>query len=233
MAKAPAAASWKRHFVYRTERVKTTWKFRLGLVVVVLLTAWLTRGPVSVAIAETLVCSKELAPSDAILIDIDPDYLTFERARALRQAGLAARVFVPVQTNRDASAASAVAAGTAEVMARIARLDTFEVIPITLTEPYSLNAAREVQRHFSSEGIRSVIVVAPMFRSRRSALVYAATLGRAGITVRCEPVEATRGVDTWTTTWHGVQQVAEQWLKLYYYRLYVLPFRLDAQQAAD
>ena len=228
------AASWKRHFVHRTERVRTTWKFRIGLVVLVMAAAWVTRGWSSVAIAQSLVCSDRLAASDAILIDnFDPDYLTFERATELRKSGLAERVFVPVQANRDPSTPSAVALGTAEVMARIARLGTFEVIPVRLVEPITLNAAHEVQRYLGREGIRSVIVVSPMFRSRRSELVYAATLGRAGITVGCEPVQGTRGVDTWMASWHGVQQVAEQWLKLQYYRLYVLPFGLRAQQTAD
>ena len=57
-----------------------------------------------------------------------------------------------------------------------------------------------------------------------------ATLGRAGIAVRCEAVQGTRGVDTWAKSWHGVQNVIEQWLKLQYYRLYVLPFRLREHQ---
>jgi hypothetical protein len=33
------------------------------------------------------------------------------------------------------------------------------------------------------------------------------------------------GVNTpknWTQTWHGIQGVTEQWLKLQYYRFYVL-----------
>jgi hypothetical protein len=99
-----------------------------------------------------------------------------------------------------------------------------------LVEPVSLNAARDVQRYLERAGIRSVIVVTPLFRSRRSALVYEATLGRAGITVQCEAVQGTHGVDSWTGSWHGVQNVA-QWLKLQYYRLYVLPFRLRAQES--
>ena len=228
------AASWKRHFVHRTERARTTWKFRLGLVLLVMVTAWLTRGWLTVAIAQTLVCANNVAPSDAILIDnLDPDYLTFERASELRRSGLAARVLVPVQTNRDPSTPGAVALGTAEVMARIARLGTFDVIPIRLVEPLSLNAARDVLLYLEREGIRSVIVVTPMFRSRRSALVYAATLGHAGVTVRCEPVQGTRGMDTWTASWHGVQQVGEQWLKLHFYRLYVVPFRLNSHETVD
>jgi len=90
-----------------------------------------------------------------------------------------------------------------------------------------------VLRFMERERIRSVIVVSPIFRSRRSALVYGATLGRAGISIRCEPVQGTRGMDTWAWSWHGVQNVVEQWLKLQYYRLYVLPFWLRAQDTAD
>jgi hypothetical protein len=108
-------------------------------------------------------------------------------------------------------------------MARIAHLGEFEVVPVGEREPISLNAAREVLAYIERERIRSVIVVAPLFRSRRSSLVYEATLGTAGIAVSCEPVEGTRGVNDWLDTWHGIQVVAEQWLKLQYYRLYVLP----------
>jgi hypothetical protein len=90
-----------------------------------------------------------------------------------------------------------------------------------------LNAARDLLGFLEREGIRSVIVVTPLFRSRRSALVYDAVFGPAGIAVRCEPVESARGVDEWDDTWHGIQGVAEQWLKLQYYRLWVMPFRFD------
>jgi hypothetical protein len=75
-----------------------------------------------------------------------------------------------------------------------------------------------------SRRIRSVIAVSPLFRSRRSSLVYSAVLGAAGISVSCEPVGGNRSVETWTHTWHGMQDVLEQWIKLQYYKRYVLPF---------
>jgi hypothetical protein len=31
-------------------------------------------------------------------------------------------------------------------------------------------------------------------------------------------------VDRWTGSWHGIEDVIEQLIKLQYYRLYVLPF---------
>jgi hypothetical protein len=117
-----------------------------------------------------------------------------------------------------------VALGIAQVMATISRVGETEIIPTREVEPITLNAARDVQRFLEREHIRSVIVVTPLFRSRRSALVYGATLGRAGIAVRCQPVQGSRGVNTWTRSWHGIQDVLEQWVKLQYYRLYVMPF---------
>ena len=138
-------------------------------------------------------------PSDAILVEnFGPDYLLFERAMQLRRTGLAARVLVPIEIDPGTQQPNAVALGTAQVMATISRIGAIEIVPIREVEPITLNAARDVQRFFEREHIRSVIVVTPLFRSRRSALVYGATLGRAGIAVRCEPVQGSRGVNNWT-----------------------------------
>lgn len=232
MPKSVNATRWTRHFIYRTEQTRTTWKFRLGFLALMLLAVWLTRGWWTVAVARSLVCEANAAPSDAILVEnFDPNYLGFERAGQLRVAGLAARVFVPIPIDSDTSKPNAVALGTAELMARIARVGTMEIVPIRGVEPISLNAGYDVLRLMEREHIHSIIVVAPLFRSRRSALVYGAILGRAGITVRCEPVPGIREANSWTRSWHGVENVAEQWLKLQYYRWYVLPFRLRAEPA--
>ncbi len=213
----PRRSRWTRHFVYRAEHTRTTWKLRLGLLALVVLTLWLTSGWWTAAIARSLVCDASLAPSDAILVEnFDPDYLLFERARQLREAGLAARVLVPVAVDRGTEEPNDVSRGFVDVMARISRIGDIEIIPIREAEPITLNAARDVQRFLEREHIRSVIVVTPLFRSRRSALVYGATLGRAGIAVRYQPVGGSRGVNTWTRSWHGVQDVLEQWLKLQY-----------------
>ena len=190
----------------------------------VLAVVWLTSSWWTVAIARSLVCEANGAPSDAILIEnFDPDYRIFEHATRLRKAGYASRVLVPAARDPKTSDVDMVERATAEMLARLSRLGEFEVVPIQLVEPISLNAARDVLRFIQKERIRSVVVVSPLFRSRRSALVYEATLGRAGITVRCEPVRS-RDPAPWTESWHGVQDIAEQWLKLQYYRLYVLPF---------
>ncbi len=139
---------------------------------------------------------------------------------------MAPRVLVPIALDRNGRKLNDVAQGVAEVMARISGVGDVEFVPVRQVEPITLNAARDAREFLENQRIRSVIVVTPLFRSRRSALVYAATLGRAGIAVHCVPVQGSRGVNNWTASWHGIQQIVEQWMKLQYYRFWVLAFRV-------
>jgi hypothetical protein len=176
-------------------------------------------------IGRSLVCAEGAAPSDAMLVEnYDPNYVLFERAAQLEQAGLAPTTFVPVESAPDGERPNPISQGVAELMARHARLRSWRSISIRHVEPISLNAATQIRGRLAAEGIDSLIVVAPGFRSRRSMLVYEATLGTAGTTLRCVPVFNRSTPERWTRTWHGVQEVVEEFLKLQYYRLYVLPF---------
>lgn len=216
---------WHRHLFYTKESIRTTWKLRLAALVVVVLVGTWTRGFWTAQIARSLVCTGELAPSDLILVEnFDPNYLLFERAAALQQAGLAPRTLVPVQASGDSQVANPVSRGIAEVMARQARMRAWETIPIREVEPISLNAASQIRDHLAREHVRSVIVVTPGFRSRRSSLVYHTVLDHAGTRVHCVAVFGQKTPGSWAKTWHGVQEVAEEFLKLQYYRFYVLPF---------
>lgn len=199
-----------------------------------LASAWLTSSWWARAIAQSLVCPSTAAISDAILVEnFDPDYRIFEHARQMRAAGYARRVLVPVPLDSDSPDVNPVALATTDMLAKLSRLGEYEVVPIQQTEPISLNAARDIQRFVRTNHIQSLLVVSPLFRSRRSELVYGATLGRAGTIVRCEPVRDPRERGAWTGSWHGVQDVAEQWAKLQYYRAYVLRFKLGVNMRAD
>ncbi|AMY12958.1 hypothetical protein LuPra_06242 [Luteitalea pratensis] len=184
--------------------------------------SWLTSAWWTAAIGRSLVCESVLLPSDAILIDnFDPDYLLFERARNLRNAAMAPRVLVPVAIDAATGLPNRVALGVAEVLAQLSRVGSVDIVPIRQVEPITLNAARDIGDFLARAGLKSVIVVTPLFRSRRSALIYSATLGKAGVRLHCEPGPLS-AVERWTDTWHGVQNVVEQWIKLQYYRFYVL-----------
>src|SRR5215471_11759536 len=214
---------WQRHFVYRKVSLKTTWKLRLALLTLVLLIASVTRGFWMLHIGQSLVCTEELAPSDIILVEnFDPNYLLFERAAALLKAGFASRVLVPTPVWGEPAKPNPVSQGIAEVMARVARLQEMELMPIRTIEPISLNAALQIRDFLTKAQLRSVIVVTPGFRSQRSSLVYQAVLAPADIKVFCVPVFVEKTAKNWTKTWHGIQDVTEQWLKLQYYRFYVL-----------
>jgi uncharacterized SAM-binding protein YcdF (DUF218 family) len=176
-------------------------------------------------VAHNLACEDQPRQSDAILVEnFDPSYLVFERAGELQKGGLAPRIVVPTTAGSGPGGINGVSAGFVDVLARAARLSVEpEMIAIHEIEPISLNAAYQIRDALHKAGVRSVIVVAPGFRSRRSLLVYSTVFGPAGIQTSCVPVFGQENPENWTTTWHGIQQVVEQYGKLQYYRFYVLP----------
>jgi hypothetical protein len=220
---------WARYFVTRKEVVKTTWTFRAALLVAVVVVTYLTQPFWANRVAESLVCEnlERLERADAILIDyLDPDLSMFGRARQLQLAGLSSRVIAPVDVDPATGSISTVAAAVIDVQARQARIDDLRTVPASDVEPYSLNTAFRIRQFAKENGIASVILVTPAFRSQRSMMIYAAVLSPAGVSIQCAPVFR-RSVGDWTQTWHGIQDVGLQFIKLQYYRWYVLPFRLD------
>jgi hypothetical protein len=174
------------------------------------------------ALARSLVCTEHAPPSDALLLEnFDPDYLVFERAETLRRAGVASRILVPLSASKGEKPDS-VETGIADLMARLAHLPAIEGIPIQVEEPITLNAAYQIRDFLKQNNIRSVIVVAPGFRSRRSAMVYSTVLNPAHISVGCVAVFGKTTPENWAESTHGVQGVAEQIVKLLYYRFYKL-----------
>jgi hypothetical protein len=219
-------SDWRCYFFYRTECVRTTWKLRIGVLIVLSVLGLLTQHFWVAQIGRSLVCPRDVRPSDVLLIEnFDPMYVLFERAEELQRAGLAQRVLVPVQALREPGLPNLVSRDTADVMARYARIPAWDTVPIAEIEPITLNAAFQLRDRLIKQHVKSVTVVTSAFRSRRSALVYGTIFGRAGILVRCEPVNGRGVVDHWTASWHEIQTVIEEFLKLQYYRFYVIPFR--------
>lgn len=226
-AKGQGPRGWRRYLFYRTECIKTTWTFRGACLAGVLLVLLVTRGWWIAQIGGGLICEEALRPAEAILVDnLDTSYVLFERAAALHRGGMGGRVFVTVPAVPESDTPNLVSAEIAKVMARVARLPHMEMIPVHGIEPISLHAAYQVREVLERERIGSVLLLAPLFRSRRSALVHEAALAGAGIAVYCVPVATSRKTRVaWAETWHGIQEVAEQFLKLQFYRFYVLPFQ--------
>ena len=216
---------WRRYFVYRTDRLKTTWLCRLAILAVVAIIVVGTAGLWVRPLARSLMCPEDVSRSDAILVEnFDPTYVVFERAAALQRAGFAPLVFAPTEASReDPAVAAAVPLGITQFMANFARVANLRVIPTRDIEPISLNAAYQIRDVLVRERLTSVIVVAPAFRSKRSLLIYRSVLGPAGIRVHCAPTIGTNTPENWTRTWHGIQEVTEQFVKLQYYRFSVLP----------
>ena len=227
-------SNWQRHFFYKKGSIKTTWKLRLGIFILVILIGSATRGFWAGRIGRSLVCTEEIGQSDIILVEnFNPSFLAFERASELRRAQISLRILVPVQTSHDGQGANIVSQGIAELMCRVARIPDPEIIPIREIEPISLNAAYQIRAFLVKEHLKSVIIVTPAFRSKRSSLIYHAVLDPSGIEVRCLPVFGKITPENWTGTWHGVQEVTQQFLKLQFYRFYVLLKRSTSEPPAS
>src|SRR5437773_10331651 len=111
-------AMWQRHFLYRKESIKTTWKLRLAMVILVILLGSLTRGLWIPSIGWSVVCPEEVGPSDVILVEnFNSNYLLFERASALQKAALSARVLIPTPTPPAPDVANTAFAAFVKVMA--------------------------------------------------------------------------------------------------------------------
>jgi hypothetical protein len=202
--------------------VRVAWVLRggVGLGALCLLLFWRSWATL---VSESLVCDEQPDGTQAIVVEnFDPNYLVFQRAKRLGELRPEARIIVPVQADSVSDVPNDVALGFADVMARVSRLPRMQVVSVRHVEPITLNVARQLRRFLIDERIASVTVVAPGFRSRRASLVYNRVLGSAGIVVRCVPVFGSRTPSNWTATWHGIQEVGEQFLKLQYYRFWVL-----------
>ena len=205
---------------------------RLAAVLVLAVAAagvWSSRATWLQAMAETLVCKPGDGTADAVLIDnVDPNYLLFEAAQRLRTRGHGTVVIVPVLRSPWDEEPISVRRGMAELMCKVAGIapcDTFETI---VKEPISLHLAFDAANALEARGAHSVLLVTSGFRSKRSLEVYGAVLGPRGIAINCQPVFGGQDTSNWFDTGHGVEKVVLQLLKLWYYRIGVLPRAADA-----
>jgi hypothetical protein len=227
MSRSMLSSRWTGYLITRKEVVKTTWIFKAASITALALLVYLLKPVWAHALAESLVCgqSGRVERVDAILIDDESNYLLFERARLFQESGLSSTVIAPVRVFADGSV-STVSAAMVDVLARLARVKHVTTVPVSNVEPISMNAALRIKRFVEENGVRSVMVVSPAFRSERSMMIYRAVLEPVGVLAHCAPVFGERSADNWTGTWHGMQDVALQFAKLQYYRWYVLPFRV-------
>ncbi len=212
----------RKSWILRKKQVTvTTWRFRLLIVLALAACIYLSYPSWLVAIGNTLLHREELQPADLILLDnFNPKYEVYAKAEELVEAGYATRVLAPVRIEGDPQA-DAVEKGIASVMGQTAGIQDLETLPVHHTEPVSLNVARQIADFLQKEGIHSVLVVSPGFRSSRSYLVYNRVFSARGVHVECVAAPGSTA-DGWWHTWHGVQDAGLEFSKLLYYKLWVL-----------
>lgn len=107
-------------------------------------------------------------------------------------------------------------------MIEVACLDRVWLLPIEESEPITLNTARQVSAFLQGTDVRSVLILTSGFKSKRISFIFSTILEQAGIATYCLPVWGAYGPENWTISWHGIQEVFLQRVKLGYYGLCVL-----------
>jgi hypothetical protein len=209
-----------RHFAVRRKEVwKTTWSFRVGLLILLCVVFVPTRAFWFERIGWSLVHVDTPMTADIIVVEnYNQDYTAFETAARLMREGYAELVLIPVGIFNNPDTPGVVTRGFVDVMARRADLDNAEALPVRVHEPVTWNTALQVADRLEELQITSVIVVAGRFRSRRTFEIYRRVLEPRGITLACVPAESQRNPHNWWKTAHGVEQVVLEYLKLQYYR---------------
>lgn len=214
----------EHHLARQTTFFRSSRTLGLFLLVILLALPAVTREWWIPALGWGLVCDSHDETPDLIVIDnLDSDYLLFEKAAELRERGFAGKVLVPVQASgRNPAKPNLVSREIVDVMVRVAGLEGVNIIPIQQEEPITLNAARQVRGHLEGTNVKTVLVLTSGFKSKRILLVFKKVLSEDGIDVYCLPVWGGHRPENWAQSWHGIQEVFLQLIKLGYYRLWVL-----------
>ena len=205
--------------------VRTSWNFRL-LGLALLVAALLIPGKYWLsAAAMSLVHTGPVMPAEVILVDpLETHYIIFDRAARLYGRGFGSRFIAPVVTPGAGpqNPGDQVAIDIANLLARTAGIHDPEVITIRDEEPITLNAAIQIRDYLLDHRIGSAVMVTTCFRSQRTFEVYHSVFEPCGLRFSCEPVCGDRSPENWTSSLHGLQEVALELWKLWYYRLWVL-----------
>jgi hypothetical protein len=213
-----------RHYFYnRKEVTRTTWRFRVLILVILISTLTLTRTFWAPVLGWSLVNRNPIAKSDVILINNqDVQYLLFERTGELQKKGMANRVVVPVEAGGQDGVPGLVPREIAKIMSRVGQIGNPEFWAYYQVEPITYNLATQLNTRLKQEGVGSIILVSEGFRSKRDFMIFNRVLSGKGIKVYCEPVFGLKSPENWINSWHGVQEVILQLIKLQYYRARLL-----------
>ncbi len=219
---------WRRLrelFLYKEEVVKTTWKLRITLFAVFMIFCLVTGRFWLVWVGQSLIYEDKLAPTDVILVEnFEAPFLAgLSRAVKLRDEGYSERILVVRLIPRESRFISSNFLGQVwDSYCQAVGIDDPEIVAVEQVEPVTKNMAKQLASTLKKTSVESAILISGIFHSKRSCLVYREVLEPLGIQLRCLPVSGAVDPDHWWKTSHDALYVVEEFLKLQYYRLFVL-----------
>jgi len=98
----------------------------------------------------------------------------------------------------------------------------YKKIPIEPKDPITLNLARQVFEYLKPKGYKRIILISESYHSYRSKLAFEKVFENSGIQVSAIPAELGITKDNWWKTDSGLSTTFSEFIKLIYYRLFVL-----------
>jgi len=214
----------KELFFYKAEVVKTTWKLRITLLVFLMIFCLVTGRFWLLLVGRSLIHEDELAPSDVIVVENfeGPFFEGLSRAVRLQEEGFSPRILVLRLLPRESGFSSTLLEQIWDSYCHAVGIHDPEIVAVKQVEPITFNIAQQLASTLEKTTIRSAILITGVFHSNRSCLTYQEVLEPLGIEIRCLPVSSVTDPDHWWQTSHDALYVVEEFLKLQYYRLFVL-----------
>jgi len=215
----------KQLFFYKAEVVKTTWKLRITLLVFLLIFCLVTGRFWLLLVGRSLIYEDKLVPSDVILVEnFEAPFLAgLSQAVRLQDAGYSERILVVRLIPRESRFISSTFLGQVwDSYCQAVGIHDPEIVVVEQVEPITLNMAKQLTSTLKKTSVESAILISGIFHSKRSCLTYREVLEPLGIQLSCLPVSGTVDPDHWWQTSHDALYVIEEFLKLQYYRLFVL-----------
>jgi hypothetical protein len=98
----------------------------------------------------------------------------------------------------------------------------FKKIPIEPKDPITFNLASQVFQHLKSKGYKRIILISESYHSYRSKLAFEKAFENSGVQIATIPAELGITKETWWNTDSGLSTTFSEFIKLIYYRLFVL-----------
>jgi hypothetical protein len=209
-------------FFVRREARRLRFRYRAGLLVLILGLGWLSAPVWLPFVADPLVADYAGAPAEVVVAEAWHS-LDVRMARDIASVCRGRRIYV-VLDGVDSDDPEETPDRFARSLARLAKAGVDTALVTLLLTPkrpdtpgYTSFYARHVRERMERDGVRSLTLVTGYFHSRRSHLIYRRAFAGSGIAIDCYPSSLGSDRADWWRMHAGMLSVLTEYIKMFYY----------------